>query len=528
MDYYLKANIHVEPLIWHWYAHPLLIPPANCGMMLASHYIRIMESFIDFPEMHKAATKNPKLAGGSFIDLEPSDTLKVQDLLNIIKEQGSSVLSLAEDLKSFDKLLQTSGEGYSLENLYQSIPDSIKGCVELVYDSHNHPMIRLIEAIIYKKYYQTAPQSILLSHPVGDARSFVLSTPRFAMNSSSVNIPIAFNDERLDILLRSRLSGHKASDIMDMFDLSLYEKETYKDFFDTKAPLLQDDRSYIGERVRVRYLGHACILLQSKLLSILIDPVIPYKDKESHDRFTYLDLPDVIDYVLITHAHQDHISIETLIQIRHKVKNIVIPSNNRGFLLDPSLKLILKNIGFHSLIQLDEFDEIRLQDGYILSIPFLGEHGDLNIHTKSAYCINLKNHTFLFAADSNVLDENLYRNIYDYIGKIDTIFLGMECIGAPMSWVYSAFLTQGLTKQQDQSRRLSGSDAKKALALVSYLRCSNVYVYAMGMEPWLSHIMAIDYSYDTPQITEAKLFISEAQKRGISSSILFGKSEWVQ
>ena len=44
----------------------------------------------------------------------------------------------------------------------------------------------------------------------------------------------------------------------------------------------------------------------------------------------YDDLPDVIDYVLITHNHQDHLLFETMLQIRSRIKHVVVPRNGGG------------------------------------------------------------------------------------------------------------------------------------------------------------------------------------------------------
>jgi hypothetical protein len=58
---------------------------------------------------------------------------------------------------------------------------------------------------------------------------------------------------------------------------------------------------YVGQGVRWRYFGHAFILIESQGISMLFDPVLCYTYESSVSRYTYLDLPDVIDYVLITH-----------------------------------------------------------------------------------------------------------------------------------------------------------------------------------------------------------------------------------
>ena len=122
------------------------------------------------------------------------------------------------------------------------------------------------------------------------------------------------------------------------------------------SPALKpEDRNYQGEEIRLRYFGHACILIQTKSVSILFDPVLSYPIQGSNiPRYTFADLPDQIDYVVITHNHQDHLMFETLLQLRHKIKHIVFPSNHNGSLEDPSIKLILQHTGFDSLIELKE------------------------------------------------------------------------------------------------------------------------------------------------------------------------------
>jgi len=88
------------------------------------------------------------------------------------------------------------------------------------------------------------------------------------------------------------------------------------------------------------------VLIETKDISLLIDPVLSYTYESDVPRFTYEDLPEEIDYVLITHGHHDHILLETMLQLRHKIKNIVIGRNIDGAVQDPSLKLLYSNMGF--------------------------------------------------------------------------------------------------------------------------------------------------------------------------------------
>ncbi|MEO1466945.1 MAG: MBL fold metallo-hydrolase, partial [Cyanobacteria bacterium J06633_1] len=153
-------------------------------------------------------------------------------------------------------------------------------------------------------------------------------------------------------------------------------------------------------------------LIEANGLSILCDPLIPYDHTAGIPRYSYQDLPDKIDYALITHNHQDHVMFETLLQLRHKIERVVIPKSNRGSLIDPSLKLILQQIGFNNVLELDELETITLDRGQIVSLPVLGEHGDLNISAKNAYLIQLQGKSILCAADSNNIEPDLYRCLY--------------------------------------------------------------------------------------------------------------------
>ena len=107
-------------------------------------------------------------------------------------------------------------------------------------------------------------------------------------------------------------------------------------------------------------------------MSILVDPVISYKDSRGVERYIHADLPDTIDYVLVTHSHQDHIMFETLLQLRHKIRNLIVPKASGSDRVDPSLKLILETIGFPSVHEIDEMGRIEISEGEIVGLPFLG------------------------------------------------------------------------------------------------------------------------------------------------------------
>ena len=101
----------------------------------------------------------------------------------------------------------------------------------------------------------------------------------------------------------------------------------------------------------------------------------------------------------------------------------------------------------------------------------------------------------------------------------------MECDGAPLSWLYGPLLTKRLDRSMDESRRLAGSRFDQAIDIVDRFRCREVYVYAMGQEPWLNHVMSIKYTSQSRPILESDRLIAECQSRGIIAERLYGEKE---
>lgn len=520
---YLRPNVQVEPLIDHWYAWPHLIPPATAARNITERHLKIMDSYINAPMIHANAVKNPKMLGGPFIDYDGKRVDEIRALRDRIRKDRAHLIELSAALHSLDGMLRETARGYSLQPLYQNIPGILRGYVELVYDLNNHPSFRLIEPLLYKsRFYDRSQQSLMLSRISSDDRPFVLSTPRLE-SGDSLHLRLPFDSPLVDDLFRLKSTPRPWHEIKEMLQIRDSQDDLVQSLLTTEPPLPY--APYQGPGVRWRYFGHACILIESQGVSMLFDPVLSYTYESSTSRYTYLDLPDSIDYVLITHDHQDHILFETLLQIRHKVKNIVVPRNNRGHLQDPSLKLLFENCGFKNVIELNELEEIQAGNVRITGLPFLGEHADLDIHTKMAWLVRIGPHSMLFAADSCNIEPKLYEHLHQEVGDIDALFLGMECDGAPLSWLYGPLLTQKLERAMDESRRLAGSNYEQGMQIVDCLHCREAYVYAMGQEPWLNYVMSIKYTDQSRPIIESNKLIRACQERGITAERLYGEKE---
>src|SRR6266436_2262177 len=522
-SYYLKQNVVAEPLVDSWYAWAHLMPPTTLSRNITERHLKIMDSYIESPETHEAAVKDPRLLGGPFMDLKPRQQQAVEKLRERTLREREHLLILSHALEELDALLREKAVGFSLEPLYAEIPKALRGYVELVYDLNNQPSFRLIEPLLYKSpYYNCWLQSVALSEINGDDRPFVLSTPRLH-DGEALHLPIPFASERLDHLFQAKRAPSPEGELWDALGLEDHDQARFRSLLTTDAPRAY--RGYDGDGARWRYFGHACILLEARGVNVLLDPVLSYTYESDISRYTYEDLPDVIDYVLITHNHQDHILFETLLQLRHRIRHIVVPRNGAGALQDPSLKLLLQQCGFRSVMEISEMEEIRFDRGSITAVPFLGEHGDLNVLTKSAYLLRTGKHRLMFAADSCNISPEVYRHVHQDLGDVDALFVGMECDGAPMSWIYGPLLTQKIERQKDHSRRLAGSNYERALGIVEQFSCKDVYVYAMGQEPWLNHVMSIKYTDKSNPIIHSNRLMETCHSRGITAERLFGEKE---
>lgn len=520
---YLKPNVVFEPLITNWYAWSHLVSPATAALNFTGRYIPIIDSYLLNPEAHAEAVRNPKMLGGPFMDLNGEKEEEVRQLKKDNLRSNDTLIQLSDAIKALDKLLSSEAKGYGLEGFYKKIPQILKGYVELYYDRNNNADFRFIEPLLYKsKFYKKDTQSIALWLTENDKRPFCLSTPRFK-DSNTVFLPLPFEDRRIDELVKMKRTPQSLHYIKSLLNISETDESIFDTFFTEEKPI--EYKKYVGDKIRMRYFGHACILIETKELSILIDPLISYYGYVSEvDHFSYEDLPDTINYVLITHNHQDHVLFETLIQLRSKIGTVIVPDSG-GNLEDPNLKLMLNNIGFNNVVSIKEMETINFSDAAITGLPFTGEHSDLNILSKSCYLVQISKFKLMFLADSRIVEPMLYQHIQKEIGTVDVMFFGMECDGAPLSWLYGPLMTKKIPRDQDNSRRLAGSNFEEAFSLLNIFRPKEVYVYAMGQEPWLEYISSVRYTDESNPIIQSNKLIEKCKELGLTTERLFGEKE---
>jgi len=523
---YLKESVQIEPLFNRWHAWILMIPPATAALNLLDRYLKIMQSYAASPALHAAAVKNPLMRGGPFIDLRSERVAEVRDLIAEIQKHNAKLLEFARAIKQLHRLLAERARGEALEPLYAEVPDSLKGYVELCYDLNHHPSFRFFESLLYRSpiYRELeAAQTFEISESAGDgSRPFILSTPRLR-SPDTVNFAMPFSSPVMDELFKMRRTAQTYHAVRDALGAEIDNESLFKSFFTTSAPKPHTD--YEGDAFRIRYLGHACLLIESSRVRILIDPLVGYACNDGISRFAYSDLPDEIDYLLITHSHHDHAVLESLLQLRPRVKTVVVPRNYDGFIHDPSLLLALERLGFQDVREIRDLQEIAIAEGVIVGIPFTGEHHDLLMQSRTGYYIRIGRSSLLCIADSCNIEPRLYDHLLREIGGADMLFLGMECDGAPPSWIYGPLFPEPLPRELDRSRRARGSNFDEARAIVDAFDFKQVYVYAMGQEPWVNHILDNQFTEESNSLIQSRQLIAECRARGIRAESLFGKKE---
>lgn len=520
---YLKADVYFEPLLNHWYAWSYLMPPVTGARYIVNTHRRIMQSFVNNYKLHIIASKDSNFTGGEFLNCTEDQVDDIKALIEELNEECSDLVELSDAVKELDDLVFQHTSGESIDYLYPKVPSPLRGCIEIFLDMEHRASYRLIEPLLYKSsYYKPSLQSLsfgLLSK-VGE-RPFVLSTPRLP-DENHMQVKADFNAPIVDAIFRAREQSLSADDIDEIFkNHKLTGGVSYRELFTTEKPKIS--RRSVDDGVRLSYTGHAGFLIETKDISIMVDPVIASRGVGNEEEMIgFSELPETIDYILITHTHMDHANLETLLQLRYKTKIIVVPKNNGGTLADPSLCLLFKQLNF-TVIEVDDLEEIIIPGGRIVSLPFLGEHGDLNIRSKTAWYVEVFGKKLFFGADSSNPDRSLYERLGEIFTDLDVLAIGMECVGAPYTWAYGALHTKKVSKAIKNSRRLDGSDCEQALPMVKAFNAKQVYVYAIGMEPCFKYFLGLEHEGDSRQIVESNKFVEACKNINVPAEILYCK-----
>ncbi len=518
----LRPHTLLEPLFNRWYAIPHLTAPATASLTAVRKLLPILKSFVAAPAAHAAALKNPAFVGGPFLDFDASRVPEVQALIDRLQGDGAPLLELERGIAALDKLLAQETKGEGLEHLYETLPECLRGRVELTYDRYHRPSFRLLERPLYRsRHYVEALQGVMLAQPE-PKRAFAVM-PRLS-GPGRLFLDLSLTHPAARRLFDMKYTPAPLGELVELLGPAAPPPGALEPYFAEPAPP-PPGRDFEGDGLRVRYFGHACVLVQTREVNVLLDPGISYAFSGGQPRFTFEDLPDRIDYALVTHAHPDHCSLEVLLQLRNRIRQLVVPRAAGGSLVDPSLRLMLERLGFTQVVEAEELEGFPLPGGQITALPFLGEHCDLEIRSKTTYLVELAGKALLFLSDTSVPESRVYDHLLPQGRKLDALFMGMESEGAPMSWGYGALFPEPIPRRMDQPRRTNSVNEQRALALVGKLTPQRVCIYSMGFEPWVQHVMGMEYRPDSPQLVASDKVLAYCKQQGIEGLRPLGQLE---
>src|SRR5689334_21344556 len=104
---YLRQDIQVEPLVDSWYAWAHLIPPATMARNITHRHFKIMDSYLNAPQVHANAVANPKMLGGPFIDHRRDRSAEIKELRDRTRQARAPAFELSAALEQLDEMLRT-------------------------------------------------------------------------------------------------------------------------------------------------------------------------------------------------------------------------------------------------------------------------------------------------------------------------------------------------------------------------------------------------------------------------------------
>ena len=115
------------------------------------------------------------------------------------------------------------------------------------------------------------------------------------------------------------------------------------------------------------WFGHSSYLIQTGGKRILVDPVfcmaspVSFVNKpfKGTDVYKPEDMPDVIDYLVISHDHWDHLDYNTIKKLKNRIKTVICP-------LGVGEHFEYWGFNKEQIVELDWYDDANLDSGFLI------------------------------------------------------------------------------------------------------------------------------------------------------------------
>lgn len=230
---------------------------------------------------------------------------------------------------------------------------------------------------------------------------------------------------------------------------------------DKPLPTIKFDKSIltINEKNSVTWFGHSTILIKLDNKIILIDPVFnnasPFSNILGSAPFKYentisaKDLPDRIDFILITHDHYDHLDYKTIKEIHSKVAKFLVP-------LGVKAHLMKWGVPYSKIEEFDWYDKNLYNKIDFIFTPTRHFSGralrDRFATLWGGWIINSKSNNFYISGDGGYFDE--FKNIGRKYGPFDIVFIENGAYNPRWQYIH-LFPEQGVQVSLDVDAKIT-------------------------------------------------------------------------
>jgi len=181
--------------------------------------------------------------------------------------------------------------------------------------------------------------------------------------------------------------------------------------------------------VRSTFINHATILIETKDYTLITDPIFskyasPFSfmgPARHHDPYVPLANIPKLDFVLISHAHYDHLSVESIMMIEARFHPTYIVPLNNGQLVERA------GVPKERIVELDTLEQYQSSDKKLTITLDEAKHwsargfSDRRRYLWGSYVIDTAGKRLYFAGDTGYGDH--FKKTLERVGHIDEAFL---------------------------------------------------------------------------------------------------------